>query len=45
MKRISTSVVYNGNLTPEMRGAIENIVMAATGSDDERGDIISVGFL
>ena len=42
VKRISTSVVYNGNLTPEMRGAIENIVMAATGSDDERGDIISV---
>lgn len=42
VKRISTSVLYDGNLTPEMQGVIQNIVMAATGFDMDRGDMINV---
>lgn len=42
VKRISTSVIYDGTLTPAMQGAIQNIVMAATGFDMERGDMINV---
>lgn len=42
VKRISTSVVYDGTLTPEMQQAMENIIVAATGYDIDRGDMINV---
>jgi flagellar M-ring protein FliF len=42
VKRITTSIVYNGTLTPEMQGAIGNIVESATGFNAERGDMINV---
>ena len=42
VKRITTSIVYNGDLTPEMQAAIGNIVESATGFNEERGDRINV---
>jgi len=42
VKRICTSVVYDGKLDDNMKQAITNIVMAATGFDDKRGDLINV---
>lgn len=42
VKRITTSIVYDGSLTPEMQGAIGNIVESATGFNEERGDRINV---
>lgn len=42
VKRITTSIVYNGNLNPEMQIAIGNIVESATGFSEERGDRINV---
>ncbi|WFA07901.1 flagellar basal-body MS-ring/collar protein FliF [Tissierella sp. Yu-01] len=42
VNRLTTSVVYNGNLSDENLAKIQNIVAAATGYDSERGDIISV---
>lgn len=42
VKRLSTSVVYDGTLTPETQQAMENIIIAATGYDIDRGDMINV---
>lgn len=42
VERISTSVIYDGNLSNNDIGQIENIVAAATGYDGGRGDIINV---
>ena len=39
---LSTSVIYNGNLSEEMKASIENIVTAAVGYKAERGDMISI---
>lgn len=40
--KLSTSVIYDGNLSNADIARIENIVAAATGYDGERGDIINV---
>ena len=42
VERLSTSVVYDGTLTPETQQAMENIVIAATGYNIDRGDMINV---
>lgn len=42
INRLTTSVVYNGNLSDENLLKIQNIVASATGYDGERGDLISV---
>lgn len=40
--RLSTSVIYDGTLTDAQKEAIKNIVIAAVGYDNLRGDIINV---
>ncbi|HZK34814.1 MAG TPA: flagellar basal-body MS-ring/collar protein FliF [Bacillota bacterium] len=42
IKRVSTSVVYDGDLSDERKQSMLNIVMAATGFDETRGDLINV---
>ncbi len=42
VKKLTTSVVYDGNLSPEAQDQILNIVAAATGYDTARGDFISI---
>ena len=42
IRRLTTSVVYKGNLSDENLIKMQNIVAAATGYDGDRGDIISV---
>lgn len=42
VRRLTTSVVYDGNLSEERIGQIENIVASATGYDEARGDSINV---
>lgn len=42
VQRISTSVLYDGNLTEAQLAAIRNLVSSATGYDLNRGDFISV---
>jgi len=42
VRRISASVIYDGTLNDAQKSAINNIVMAAIGYDQTRGDIISV---
>lgn len=42
VQKISTSVLYDGNLTEAQLLAIRNLVSTATGYDLNRGDIISV---
>ncbi len=40
--RLTTSVIYDGDLSAERKEAIENIVIGAVGLDTLRGDIINV---
>lgn len=40
--RLTTSVIYDGNLSAERKKAIENIAIGAVGFDSLRGDIINV---
>lgn len=42
VRRISASVVYDGALSENQKNAIRNIVIAAVGYDETRGDLISV---
>lgn len=42
VKRISTSVIIDGDLTDVQKASIKNIVLAASGADEARGDIINV---
>jgi flagellar M-ring protein FliF len=42
VRRISTSVLYDGTLSDAQKLAINNIILAAVGYDESRGDIISV---
>lgn len=42
VRRISTSVLYDGTLTEAQLASIRNLVATATGFDDKRGDSISV---
>lgn len=40
--RISTSVIYDGELSDQKKEAIRNIVISAVGYDEQRGDLINV---
>ncbi len=42
VEKISTSVLYDGNLSATQIASIRNLVSTATGYDDLRGDLISV---
>ena len=42
VRKLTTSVVYDGNLSPEAQDQILSIVAAATGYDTARGDFISI---
>lgn len=42
VKKLTTSVLYDGDLSETNIGKIQNIVATATGYDSERGDLISV---
>lgn len=42
VRRLTTSVVYDGNLTEDKILKIHNIIATATGFDSERGDLINV---
>lgn len=42
VRRLSTSVLIDGNLSPAKIDSIRNIVMAATNYDEARGDMISI---
>jgi len=42
VNKLTTSIVYDGNMTEEEATIIRNIVATATGYDIERGDLISV---
>ncbi|OLS03775.1 flagellar basal-body MS-ring/collar protein FliF [Tissierella creatinophila] len=42
VRKLTTSVVYDGNLSPEAQDQILSIVAAATGYDTTRGDFISI---
>jgi flagellar M-ring protein FliF len=42
VKRITTSVVVDGNLSDSVKASINNIVAATTGYAEERGDLITV---
>ena len=42
VNKLTTSVVYDGNLSDENRIKIQNLVAATTGYDGDRGDIISI---
>ena len=40
--RLTTSVIYDGELSDARKTAIKNIVLAAVGFNETRGDIISI---
>lgn len=42
VNRLTTSVIYDGNLTADSVERIHNIIATATGYDSERGDLINV---
>ena len=42
VRKLTTSVVYDGNLSPEASDQMLSIVAAATGYDTTRGDFISI---
>ncbi len=42
IKRVSTSVIYDGRLSNNMQTQMESIVKSATGYDFERNDLVSV---
>ena len=42
VKRITTSLVYDGNVTQEMRTNLESIISGVVGFNGERGDSISI---
>lgn len=42
VRKLTTSVVYDGNLSPESEDQMLSIVAAATGYDTDRGDFISI---
>lgn len=42
INRLTTSVIYDGELSPEASDQILSIVAAATGYDTDRGDFISI---
>jgi len=42
VKKITTSILYDGNLTDAQKQSITNIVATATGYDASRGDLINV---
>ena len=42
IKRITTSLVYDGNVTQEMRANLESIINGVVGFNAERGDSISI---
>lgn len=42
VRKLTTSVVYDGNLSPEAEDQMLSIVAAATGYDTDRGDFISI---
>lgn len=42
VKRLTTSLVYDGNITQEMRANLESIVSGVIGFNAERGDSISI---
>jgi len=42
VRKLTTSIVYEGELTEGERASIQSIVAAAIGYDGERGDLISV---
>ena len=42
INRMTTSVVYDGNISEERTQQIHNIVASATGYDEARGDLINV---
>jgi flagellar M-ring protein FliF len=42
VRRLSTSILIDGNLSPAKIDSIRNIVMAATNYDEARGDMISI---
>ena len=42
LERLSISVLYDGNLNADMRGRMENIVMASAGVDLTRGDMVNI---
>ncbi len=42
VRKLTTSVVYDGTLSPEAEDQMLNIVAAATGYDVDRGDFISI---
>ena len=42
VNRLTTSVIYDGNLTADRVEKMHNIIATATGYDSERGDLINV---
>jgi flagellar M-ring protein FliF len=42
VKKITTSIIYDGNLTAEQKASIQNLVATATGYDANRGDLINI---
>lgn len=42
VNKITTSVIYDGNLSAEQKAGITNLISAATGYDANRGDLIDV---
>lgn len=42
VKRLTTSVVLDGNIDDASKNSVRNLVVSAIGYDDKRGDVISV---
>jgi flagellar M-ring protein FliF len=42
VNKITTSIIYDGNLTAEQKASIQNLVATATGYDANRGDLINI---
>jgi flagellar M-ring protein FliF len=42
VNKITTSIIYDGNLTAEQKSSIQNLVATATGYDANRGDLINI---
>lgn len=42
VNKITTSIIYDGNLTSEQKASIQNLVATATGYDANRGDLINI---
>ncbi len=42
VRKITTSVIYDGNLTAAQKATIQNLVATATGYDANRGDLINI---